>query len=127
MVLETDSTQELALNAFQSDIAIENIYQQVNMAAIEIEGLLVRVAKLETEVKQLKSTEEYITNFVGMNANKAKTIILDQYSPYITTVRIIGPNGYGDMAVDKRRVTLSTDSSNIVKSVTAHGLEEINS
>ncbi len=127
MVLETDNRQELALNAVQSDIAIENIYQQVNMAAIEIERLLVRVAKLETEVKQLKSTEEYVTNFVGMNANEAKTIILKQYSPYITTVRIIGPNGYGDMAVDERRVTLSTNSSNIVRSVEAPGLEEIDS
>ena len=127
MVLETDNTQELALNAVQSDIAIENIHQKVNMAEIEIEHLLVRVAKLETEVKQLKSTEEYITNFVGMNANEAKTIIFDQYSPYITTVRILGPNQFGDMAIDERRVTLSTDSSNIVIRVKAHGLEEINS
>ena len=78
-----------------------------------------------SNIYTVENESSFVTNFLEMNAQEAKEIILTQYGDIITEVNIIPLNAIvtADYRVD--RVRLFVDDANVVKKVNAPGIPEI--
>ncbi len=78
-----------------------------------------------SNIYTVENESSFVTNFLEMNAQEAKEIILTQYGDIITQVNIIPLNAIvtADYRVD--RVRLFVDDANVVKKVNAPGIPEI--
>ena len=84
-----------------------------------------KASKVDYDIAPLPGTiEPYVTNFIGMDAQEAKEIILNEYDG-ITQISILPKNANVTKDLRTDRVTLFVNDADIVQIVDAPGIPEI--